>query len=114
MIPSCSPLWFQARARACAQLQVSQSFTCALHSREAAAAARVTSKMSAAHLPQGSSPPRPHQRPERLCRRHPAAAAPPVEGALGLGASEAWWLGEPARFDAHSLDRTHRAARRRA
>ena len=76
----------------------------ALARGDATAALRHFEAMSAAHPPQGLAPAAPAPAPSSgYAAATPAAAAPPVEGAFsGSGASEAWWLGEPARPDAHS------------
>ena len=76
----------------------------ALARGDAAAALRHFEAMSAAHPPQVLEPAAPAPAPSSgSAAATPAAAAPPVEGALsGSEASEAWWLGEPARPDAHS------------
>jgi len=111
MIPSCSPLGFQARREGVRLSSKSHNLhlRAALARGDAAAALRHFEAMSAAHPPQGHEPAAPAPAPSSgsaaatPAAATPAAAAPPVEGALsGSGASEAWWLGEPARPDAHS------------
>ena len=88
----------------------------ALARGDAAAALRHFEAMSAAHPPQGLAPAAPAPTPAPApawvgwpdapgdAAATPAAAASAAEGAvLASGASGgAWWLGEPARPDAHS------------